>query len=167
MKKLSILLISFLLISCTNNEKVNVELFTDGAKISGVNGIHFGPDGYLYATSVIGSDISVVDTDNKTIVKRYGPKEGVFGPDDVAFNDKGEFYWTTILTGEVAGFNIQGEKVIAANLGPGVNPITFSDDGRLFVAQCFFGDGLYEVDPLGIKEPRSIKKDLGPNCGLN
>ena len=167
MKKLSILLISFLLISCTNNEKAKVELFTEGAKISGVNGIHFGPDGYLYATSVIGSDISVVDTDNKTIVKRYGPKEGVFGPDDVAFNDKGEFYWTTILTGEVAGFNIQGEKVIAANLGPGVNPITFSDDGRLFVAQCFFGDGLYEVDPLGIKEPRSIKKDLGPNCGLN
>ena len=167
MKKLSILLISFLLISCTNNEKAKVELSTEGAKISGVNGIHFGPDGYLYATSVIGSDISVVDTDNKTIVKRYGPKEGVFGPDDVAFNDKGEFYWTTILTGEVAGFNIQGEKVIAANLGPGVNPITFSDDGRLFVAQCFFGDGLYEVDPLGIKEPRSIKKDLGPNCGLN
>ena len=70
MKKLSILLISFLLISCTNNEKAKVELFTEGAKISGVNGIHFGPDGYLYATSVIGSDISVVDTDNKTIVKR-------------------------------------------------------------------------------------------------
>tara|TARA_B100001029_G_scaffold33720_1_gene25521 strand:+ start:974 stop:2548 length:1575 start_codon:yes stop_codon:yes gene_type:complete len=167
MKKLSILFILFLLISCTNNEKVNVEIFTEGAKISGVNGIHFGPDGYLYATSVIGSDISIVDTDNKTIVKRYGPKEGVFGPDDVAFNEKGEFYWTSILTGEVAGFNIQGEKVIAANLGPGVNPITFSDDGRLFVAQCFFGDGLYEVDPYGIKEPRSLKEDLGPNCGLN
>ena len=50
---------------------------------------------------------------------------------------------------------------------PGVNPITFSDDGRLFVAQCFFGDKLYEVDPLGVKPARVIREDLGPGCGLN
>ena len=80
---------------------------------------------------------------------------------DVAFNKNGDFYWTSILTGEVAGFSHDGIRVVAANLGPGVNPITFSDDGRLFVAQCFFGDGLYEVDPLGEKEPRSIRDDLG------
>ncbi len=167
MKKLYLLSLSFVILSCTNVNSSSVELFTSGANISGVNGIHFGPDGYLYATSVIGSDISVVDTNNKRILKRFGPDEGVFGPDDIAFNKKGEFYWTSILTGEVAGFNNKGEKVIAANLGPGVNPITFSDDGRLFVAQCFYDDGLYEVDPLGKKEPRSINDSLGPNCGLN
>jgi len=161
------LLFLSLITSCSDTENSNIELFSSGAKISGVNGIHFGPDGFLYAASVIGSDISVVDTETKAIVKRYGPEQGVFGPDDVAFNDKGEFYWTTILTGEVAGFNTLGDKVIAANLGPGVNPITFSDDGRLFVAQCFYDDGLFEVDPLGIKEPRSIKEGLGPYCGLN
>ena len=143
------------------------ELFLKGAKISGVNGIHFGPDGYLYATSVIGSDISVIDTEAKTIVKRYGPAEGVYGPDDVAFNAQGDFYWTSILTGEVAGFDKSGSRLVAAELSPGVNPVTFSDDGRLFVAQCFFGDGLYEIDPLGEKEPRVIRDDLGPNCGLN
>ena len=109
----------------------------------------------------------MVDTESKKIIKRYGPEEGVFGPDDVAFNNEGEFYWTTILTGEVAGFNSEGKKIIAANLGPGVNPITFSDDGRLFVAQCFYDDGLFEVDPLGKGEPRSIKEGLGPYCGLN
>ena len=109
-----------------------------------------------------GSRAKERNKETKRIIKRYGPEQGVFGPDDVAFNDKGEFYWTTILTGEVAGFNTLGDKVIAANLGPGVNPITFSDDGRLFVAQCFYDDGLFEVDPLGIKEPRSIKEDLGP-----
>ena len=43
-------------------------LFKSGANISGVNGIHFGPDGMLYATSVIGSTISVVDTQAKKIV---------------------------------------------------------------------------------------------------
>ena len=135
------------------------ELFLTGAKISGVNGIHFGPNGYLYATSVIGSDISVIDTEAKTIVKRYGPAEGVYGPDDVAFNAQGDFYWTSILTGEVAGFDKSGSRLVAAELSPGVNPVTFSDDGRLFVAQCFFGDGLYEIDPLGEKEPRVIRDD--------
>ena len=131
------LLLLSLITSCGETEKSNVELFSAGAKISGVNGIHFGPDGYLYATSVIGSDISVVDTESKKIIKRYGPEEGVFGPDDVAFNSEGEFYWTTILTGEVAGFNSEGKKIIAANLGPGVNPITFSDDGRLLSPNAF------------------------------
>ena len=108
MKKFYIPILSLvILFGCTEGNNSNVELFASGAKISGVNGIHFGPDGYLYATSVIGSDISVVDTETKTIIKRYGPEQGVFGPDDIAFNNKGEFYWTTILTGEVAGFNAQ------------------------------------------------------------
>lgn len=160
-----------ILVGCSDkivqSPAAEAELFLSGASISGVNGIHFGPDGYLYATSVIGSDISVVDTAAKEIVRRYGTADGVFGPDDVAFNKNGDFYWTSILTGEVAGFSHDGIRVVAANLGPGVNPITFSDDGRLFVAQCFFGDGLYEVDPLGEKEPRSIRDDLGPGCGLN
>ena len=168
---LAAVLVSLIFIGCSGEPQqpsaAKAELFLEGARISGVNGIHFGPDGYLYATSVVGSDMSVVNTGTKEIIKRYGPAEGVFGPDDVAFNANGEFFWTSIFTGEVAGFNSDGVRVVAANLGPGVNPITFSNDGRLFVAQCFFGDGLYEVDPLGEKEPRSIRDDLGPRCGLN
>lgn len=144
-----------------------MELFLSGAQISGVNGIHFGPDGHLYATSVIGSDISVIDTQTNEIIKRYGAEDGVFGPDDVAFNAQGDFYWTSILTGEVAGFLQDGRRQIAANLAPGVNPITFSDDGRLFVAQCFFAHGVFELDPMGAQEPRTIRDDLGPGCGLN
>jgi len=38
----------------------------------------------------------------------------------------------------------------------GANPITFSRDGRLFVARDFFGKGLYELDPDGVKSPRPI-----------
>ena len=56
------------LIGCSETEN-KLEVFVSGAEIAGVNGIIFGPDGYLYATSVIGSDISVVDTENKKIVK--------------------------------------------------------------------------------------------------
>ncbi len=157
----------FVLGSCSNNNNQKLETFITGAEIAGVNGMHFGPDGYLYAASVIGSDITVIDTENKKIVKRYGLSEGVIGPDDVAFNSKGEFFWTSILTGEVAGFNTKGEKVIAGNPGPGVNPITFSDDDRLFVAQCFFDNGLFELDSNGVNEPRTIFSEIGEYCGLN
>ena len=38
----------------------------------------------------------------------------------------------------MAGFDLNGNKVIAGNPGPGVNPITFSDDDRLFVAPMLF-----------------------------
>ena len=48
-----------------------------------------------------------------------------------------------------------------------MNPITFSDDGRLFVSQCALGDQLFEIDPDGIEEPRLISDQLGPGCGLN
>jgi len=155
------------LASCSSEDDYQLELFVEGAKIAGVNGMHFGPDGFLYAASVTGSDISVIDTENQSIIKRYGLTEGVIGPDDIAFNSKGEFYWTSILTGEVAGFDLNGNKVIAGNPGPGVNPITFSDDDRLFVAQCFFDNGVFELDPTGTNPPRTIFNELGQFCGLN
>ena len=157
----------FLLLSCSQDENNPLEEFVTGAKIAGVNGIHFGPDGMLYAASVIGSDISVINTETGEIIKSYGIEDGVIGPDDVAFNSKGEFYWTSILTGEVAGFNVEGNKIISGNPGIGVNPITFSDDDRLFVAQCFYDNGIFELDPSGVSEPRVILEGLGEFCGLN
>jgi sugar lactone lactonase YvrE len=147
--------------------KPTLSVLASGANIAGANGIIFSPDNQLYAASVVGSDITVIDPESGAIVRRLGTAEGVIGPDDIAFGPDGSYFWTSILTGEVAGFNKDGDRVVAAQLTPGVNPITFSDDGRLFVSQCFFGTGLFEVDPLGVKPARVIAEDLGPGCGLN
>ncbi len=142
-----------------------VEVIASGANISGANGIHFSTEGKLYVASVLGSELIVLDPDSGAVLDRLA--DGVDGPDDVAFNAAGDFYWTSILTGEVAGMTSTGERITAARLTPGVNPLTFSDDGRLFVSQCFFDDKLFEVDPAGIAEPRLISDQLGPGCGLN
>ncbi len=144
-----------------------MEVIASGANLAGANGLGIGPDGLLYVASVLGSSITVLNPDTGEIVKVFDADDGVIGPDDLAFAADGSWYWTSIMTGEVAGFSATGEKVVAAQLTPGVNPITFSDDGRLFVSQCFFGTNLYEVDPAGVQPARLISDELGPGCGLN
>ncbi len=143
----------------------DVVVLATGAEISGANGMHFSPDGRLFVASVTGSELVVLDPDTGAVLERLA--DGIDGPDDVAFNADGDFYWTSILTGEVAGMTADGERIQAASLTPGVNPITFSPDGRLFVSQCFFDDKLYEVDPRGVDPPRLLSDTLGPGCGLN
>lgn len=142
-----------------------VVVLATGADISGANGIAFAPDGRLFIASVLGSELVVMDPDSGRILERLS--EGVDGPDDLAFNSRGDYYWTSILTGEIAGMTVEGTRISAARLTPGVNPITFSNDDRLFVSQCFFDDKLYEVDPRGLTPARLIADDLGPGCGLN
>ena len=154
------------IVSETAKEPV-LEVIATGANIAGANGIHFGPDGLLYITSVIGSDLTLIDPVTGEELKRFTAADGVIGPDDVAFASDGSYYWTSILTGEVAGFTPNGDKIVAAQLPPGPNPITFSDDDRLFVSQCFLGTNVYELDPQGVEPPRLIADDLGPGCGLN
>ncbi len=143
------------------------EIFVRGSAFRGVNGILFGPDGNLWLTSVVTPLLAAMDPDSGEIVERYSTAEGVKGPDDLAFGPDGSVYWTDITFGEVARRTPDGTTSVVANLGPGVNPITFSGDGRLFVSQCFLGDKLYEVDPDGGEEPRLISDQLGPGCGLN
>jgi sugar lactone lactonase YvrE len=147
--------------------KSAVQVLSTGAEVRGTNGIHFGPDGKLYIASVFSPAIVVMNPESGEVEKRLGPVHGVKCPDDLAFGPDGSLYWTDIILGEVGRLNPDGVATVVANLGPGVNPITFSDDGRLFVSQCFMGDKLYELDPTGAREPRLVTDRLGPGCGLN
>ncbi|MEM6701697.1 MAG: hypothetical protein AAF690_03275 [Acidobacteriota bacterium] len=143
------------------------EVLTTGSKLRGANGLMFGPDGRLYQTSVVTPAVAVIDPETGEFLETWGPEQGARGPDDIAFGPDGSAYWTDISIGEVVRRMPDGEWKVIANLGAGVNPITFSDDGRLFVSQCFMDTGLYELDPDGVDPPRSIRDDLGPGCGLN
>jgi len=126
-----------------------------GAPIHGANGMFFGPDGHLYVASVLGLEIVVLDPVTGEMLDRLGTDDGVTMPDDVTFGPDGSLYWTDIMTGEVGRRTPDG-AVTKQFVAMGVNPITFSPDGRLFVALAFLGDGLYELDPELVGEPRPI-----------
>ena len=126
-----------------------------GATLNGANGIYFGPDGNLYVASFAGSEIVALNPRNGKIVARFGEDQGVLVPDDITFGPDGSMYWTDILVGEVGRRTTDG-TVTKQFVAPGVNPITFNDEGRLFVALDFLGDGLYELDPELIEPPRPI-----------
>ncbi|MDH3244789.1 MAG: right-handed parallel beta-helix repeat-containing protein, partial [Saprospiraceae bacterium] len=126
-----------------------------GAILKGANGIDIGPDGNLYIASVIGREIVVMNKESGMIIDRLGVEMGISGPDDLVFGPDGSLYWTDILIGEVGRMTPEG-AVTKQFVAPGVNPVTFSPDGRLFVALDFLGDGLYELDPDLIEPPRPI-----------
>ena len=126
-----------------------------GARIHGANGIYFGADDNLYIASVWGQEIVVMNPRNGKILRRLGGDAGVKAPDDVTIGPDGSIYWTAITAGEVGKIAPDG-TLSTQPLAPGVNPITVSDDGRLFVALDFMGDGLYELDPNLVNPPRGI-----------
>ena len=144
---------------------MQAKVLVKGSPLHGANGIMFDKDDRLHIASVWGQEILVMDPQTGTIIRRIGPEVGVGTPDDLAFGPDGSLYWTSIVTGEVFRLTPDGKKSKQL-IAPGVNPITFSDSGRLFVALCFLGDGLFELDPNLVNPPRPIPKQLPPNAGM-
>jgi sugar lactone lactonase YvrE len=147
-------------------DRTDVETFVEGSPLHGANGIIVDAQGRLNIASVAGREIVVMDRESGAIVDRIGPERGVEGPDDLIFDADGTLYWTSLLTGEVGRLSPDGEKR-GQMVSPGVNPITISDDGRLFVALDFLGDALYELDPALEEPPRLIAENLGWMNGMD
>ena len=133
------------------------------APTNSLNGIYVSPvDGNVYVASVGGDEITVHDPRSGRLLDRLGPERGVHGPDDVFITDEGTIYWTEILTGYVGMLKPDG-TFSRQFVGPGVNPITISDDGRLFVNRLFLGQGLWELDPDLVDPPVEINGALTVN----
>jgi len=165
-----ILLVFGLIVSgCTEKqdyEEKTVKVLVKGSPIHGANGIMFNSSDLLYIASVFGREIMVMNPETGQIINRLGPDKGIETPDDLTFGPDGSLYWTSIITGEVGRLTPQGAYTNQL-VEFGVNPITFSDDGRLFVALDFFGDALYELDPNLTKPPHLITQNLGWLNGMD
>lgn len=130
------------------------------ATTNSMNGLYVSPvDGNVYIATVFGDEITVHDPETGAVLDRIGPERGVHGPDDVFIDYDGNVYWTEILTGHVGKLEPDG-TVTRQFVGPGVNPITMSDDGRLFTSQLFLGVGFWELDPDLVAPPTLLSDSL-------
>ena len=142
-----------------------VQRWIEGAPIQGASGIAFDHQDRLYVASALGREIVQMNPRNGKILARIGPPEAVGTPVELTARQDGSLFWTSNFTGEVLRRTPDGTITVIAEPGFGANPITFSDDGRLFVGVTQFGtDAVYEVDPAGVAPPRRVASDLG---GIN
>ncbi len=147
------------------SDRYETHVLVRGADIHGANGLAIDPSGRLLVASVFGGELVALDPQTGRILERLGhdlggPGVGVDGPDDVAVGPDGSIYWTDILLGEVGRLAPDG-TVTKQFVAMGMNPIAFTADGRLFVAQAFFGDGLFELDPDLADPPRVVIANSG------
>ncbi len=144
----------------------DAHLLHRGSVFNGANGLFFGPGDRLYLASVGGGKLSVVDPRSGHVIERLGSEVGVLSPDDVTVAPDGTVYWTNILDGTVGKLSPDGSWKTQF-VGYGVNPITVSDEGRLFVGLAFLGDGLLELDPGLTAPPQWVILPSSPPLGIN
>jgi len=129
----------------------------------GIHGLAFDAQDRLYAGSVTGQRVYRVDTRTGAAETVVGPPEG--NADDLVFLPDGTMVWTSISHDTVRARKGDGPIRVLAEKLNSVNSINYrKSDGRLFVAQVFGGDGLWELYPNDDKPPRNILNDIG---GLN
>jgi len=127
--------------------------------LPGSYGVRFGPSGNLYVCA-LGAGIAVIDLSQGQMVDLIGPERGVNGPEDVNFGPDGSMYWSQMFSGEIGRMEPDG-TVSTQLIGPGVNSIVFSPDGRMFVTEPWYTDTLYEVDPTFTEPPELLAQGIG------
>lgn len=157
-----LLLVAALPVGAQSPPTYTPTLLKAAAPLPGSNGVAFDDRDVLWVGSA-GGAISNVDKETGEVLQVFGPGPE-WGADDMVFGPDGALYHTAILNGTVGRLDPDGTH---ANLNstplPGVNPIAFSDDGRLFVGLLLMGDALYEFDAQSLEEPRLIAEGLGLN----
>lgn len=143
-----------------------IERIVEPSAFHGIHGLAFDARDRLFAGSVVGQSIYSVDTVTGRVATVIPAPDGM--ADDLVFLADGTMVWTSISVGLVRARKGDGPvRVIARDLRS-INSINVrKSDGRLFAGQVFGGDGVWELDPSGVKPPRSIIKDLGGFNGFD
>ncbi|MEC9376083.1 MAG: hypothetical protein VYA80_06895 [Pseudomonadota bacterium] len=135
-----------------------IDTLVSGGPLHAIKGISFGPDGYLYVTSVYAESIYRVDVKTGEVKVAVGPPHGE--SDDVAFAPEGTMAWTALPSGELRAQDPEGEPYVIANKLPLINPVGYTQDGRLFVAQIGI-DRFLEIDVNGNQPPKLVAEKIG------
>jgi sugar lactone lactonase YvrE len=152
--------------STSRRNHLLTKVLVQGCPMHGANGIRFDSAGLLYIANCFGNEIVVMNPSNGKILNTLGAEKGVISPDDLAFGPDGSLYWTSLFTGYVGRLSPNG-SVKTQFVKLGVNPITFTPGGRLFVGLCFLGDGLFELDPALDSPPVEKTKNPGMLNGFD
>ena len=129
-KNILFLSLAIACMSCSA-QPTSPEIFAEGAPIHGANGLYFDAIDHLYVASGFGKEIIVMDHGTGSVIERLGKSAGVETPDDLVIGPDGSLYWTETFSGKI-GKRAPGGSITFQNVAPGVNPITFSPDGRLY-----------------------------------
>lgn len=141
-------------------QAAEVTRLTPPSAFHGVHGIRFGPSNELLAGSVAGQTLYQVDPATGAVKVLVPPPQGM--ADDMAFGPDGLVVWTAISDNKVFARRGEGPVTVLEKDLVSVNSITFSRDGkRLFAAQVFGGDALWELDPAGVRPRRLISEKMG------
>jgi sugar lactone lactonase YvrE len=145
------------------SDEYAIERIVQPSAFHGVHGLAFDAAGTLFAGSVAGQTLYRVDVRRGSASIEVGPPEGM--ADDLTFLSDGTLVWTSINAGVIrARTGSETPRTIASGL-PGINSLAErKSDHRLFAAQVFAGDGLWEIDPTGQTPARQILANIG---GLN
>ena len=137
---------------------------TPASQLFGANGMQFGPDGRLYVAQAMGSQVTAIDPASGLldhVAINGGP---ITGPDDVAFDARGNLYATEVMSARVSRRRPDGQVDFVANELPSANGITVFRD-RLFIDEHRPGGRLFELYPDSDRAPRLIADELdGPNA---
>ena len=138
----------------------DISRLVEGSGFRSINGITVTPDGQLFTTSIGGETIHKFDIATGEMSAIVMPAAG--RSDDIVVSSSGNLIWTDPRSGVVRRRDDSGAiREIVTGLR-GVNSIAFARDGkRLFVGQTGTGDGLWEIDPEGIREPRLVAAKTG------